>query len=78
MAICSSMAEPVLAFQLPEMDVLLRGEIKEKNLSNEPSFQLFSKTGMESYDQQLSHSLLLFLWFNGRPLERFYRSIHLH
>lgn len=28
-AICSNMAEPVLAFQLPEMDVLL---IRKKNI----------------------------------------------
>lgn len=29
MAICSSMAEPVLAFQFPEMDVLLRKRSKK-------------------------------------------------
>lgn len=33
MAICSNMAEPVFAFQLPEMDVLLKNQRKDQKMN---------------------------------------------
>lgn len=39
MAICSNMAEPVFAFQLPEMDVLLKNQRNDKKMNQHASGQ---------------------------------------